>query len=104
MLNGKRVRELRTQQGITTKALAELLGCTPAQIGNVENGFSSLTTKRLVKLVEVLGTSADYLLDLDQDDRVYKSACERAQKNMYRDAYKAARNNIMKELSSCLTN
>ena len=72
MLRADRVRELREQQGISQRELAERIGRHQVDISRIESGrLQAITIETLEKLADVLGVSADYLLGRDEDSEQY---------------------------------
>lgn len=70
-LVGQRIRNYRTQQKLSQERLAELSGCHPTYIGQVERGEKNATLESIEKiasalnlplsqLFEKLGTEEDY--------------------------------------------
>jgi transcriptional regulator with XRE-family HTH domain len=57
-----RVRELRTERGLTQKELGELIGRSNHAVQKWEKGDSSIPEDIIVNLCTILGTTADYLL------------------------------------------
>lgn len=66
---GTRLRELRSQKGISQKPLSELLEVTVTQISDMENGRTFTTIPKLYLLCEYFNVSADYLLGLSDDPK-----------------------------------
>lgn len=64
---GQRLLELRKQNGLSQKVIAELLNVTRTQVSDVENGKSGTTLERFVQLCEFYHVSADYLLGITDD-------------------------------------
>ena len=62
---GERLKELRTEKGLSQKALASKLGCNQSMISFWENGINEPTITNLVKLTQIFEVSADYLLGLE---------------------------------------
>jgi len=69
---GKRIREERKKIGLTQSKLAEDIDISDAYMGQIERGERSLTLNTLVRLVNRLGISIDYLLKdyVDNADEV----------------------------------
>lgn len=65
MINGQRLNKLRRDQGLTLVDLEKLTGIARQQLMRYENESVDVTSRILIKLVEVLGTSADYLLGMN---------------------------------------
>ena len=59
---GKRIREERLRLKLTQEKLAEEVGVSTAYIGQIERGERSLTLDKLVKVVNRLGVTIDFLL------------------------------------------
>jgi transcriptional regulator with XRE-family HTH domain len=59
---GKRISELRERRGWTQKHLAERAGLSVTFLSEVENGKRNLSSAKLLRLADELGTSTDYLL------------------------------------------
>ena len=55
---GRRVAELRAQEGLTQAELAEAAGVSVKYLQRIEAGGCNLTIRSLVRLASVLGTSA----------------------------------------------
>jgi transcriptional regulator with XRE-family HTH domain len=59
---GKRIREERLRLRLTQAQLAEAIEISDTYMGAIERGERSLTLDTLVRLVNRLGVSVDYLL------------------------------------------
>ena len=59
---GKRIREERRRLNLTQAQLAENIDISDTYMGAIERGERSLTLDTLVRLVNRLGVSVDYLL------------------------------------------
>jgi len=59
---GTRIRELREQNGLTQKNMAELLECTPNHYQKIEYGKVNIPTTTLAFLADHFHVSTDYLL------------------------------------------
>ena len=59
---GKRIREERLRLNLTQEKLAEEVGVSTAYIGQIERGERSLTLDKLIKVVNRLGVTVDFLL------------------------------------------
>lgn len=57
-----RIRELREAWGMTGGELAELLGISVTYLYDLEKGVRRLNEELILKLCEVFGVSADYIL------------------------------------------
>ena len=58
-----RLREIREENGVTQKKLAEYLHIRQNTYSQYETGVISLTAEVLIKLSDYYGVSIDYLLD-----------------------------------------
>ena len=79
---GRRIRQLRTDRGMTLEALATALERAPSQVSVIENGKRELKIGELQKLARLLGTSLDDLLSPEPPTRraALEIALERAQR------------------------
>lgn len=59
---GTRIREERLKLHLTQAALAEAIDISDTYMGAIERGERSLTLETLVRLVNRLGVSVDYML------------------------------------------
>lgn len=59
---GKRIREERLRLNLTQAQLAESIDISDTYMGAIERGERSLTLDTLVRLVNRLGVTVDYLL------------------------------------------
>ncbi len=59
---GKRIREERLKLNLTQAQLAEAIDISDTYMGAIERGERSLTLDTLVRLVNRLGVTIDYLL------------------------------------------
>lgn len=59
---GKRIREERQKLGLTQAKLAEAVDISDTYMGAIERGERSLTLDTLVRLVNRLGVTIDYML------------------------------------------
>jgi len=63
----ERIRKLRTEKGISVKALGKAIGVSGATIIRWETGNYDTTSKNIVKLAIYFGVSANYLLGKDSE-------------------------------------
>jgi putative transcriptional regulator len=61
-----RLREVRTEQGLTQEQLADLVGVTRKTINTVERGVFLPSTVLALKLARALGTSVEQLFSLPE--------------------------------------
>lgn len=59
---GRRLRELRTEHGLTQEALADAAGLHWTYIGQIERGERNLTLKNVLRLAHGLDISSGALL------------------------------------------
>ena len=60
---GQRIRNYRTGQGLSQERLAELAGCHPTYIGQVERGEKNATLESLAKIADALNVSLSTLFE-----------------------------------------
>jgi len=65
---GNKLKELRTQAGMTQQQLATLVGVTKSVISFYELRERSPSPDILVKLARIFHVSTDYLLGIDKSD------------------------------------
>lgn len=58
---GQRIRELRTQQGLTQRELAQLAEITQPNLVNIENGRYSVKLDTLTKIAEALNSKVEII-------------------------------------------
>lgn len=58
----KRIRKAREEMGYTREKFAELLDVSVSYMAEVERGRTGISVKMLMKICDVLGLSADYVL------------------------------------------
>lgn len=63
----KRLRLLRSQAGLSQKALAEQIGVSQQSINKYENHNIEPDIETLIALADAFGTSVDYLIGHDED-------------------------------------
>jgi transcriptional regulator with XRE-family HTH domain len=64
---GERLKELRTEKGLSQKTLAEQLGCNQSMVSFWENGVNEPTENVIRKAALFFEVSADYLLGLTDE-------------------------------------
>lgn len=57
-----RIRKAREDMGFTREKFAELLDVSVSYLAEVERGKTGISVKMLIKICNVLGLSADYVL------------------------------------------
>lgn len=63
-----RLKELRSELGLTQAKLAELLFVDRTTVSDWENRGKEPNYSTLIKLVKILNTTADYLLGITDDN------------------------------------
>jgi transcriptional regulator with XRE-family HTH domain len=66
---GKRIIQLRKQKNMSQTDLAKMVGVSYAQIGRYEIKGAQPPAEVLKKIAGVLGTSVDYLVSGDSDEK-----------------------------------
>lgn len=76
---GQRIRNYRTAKGLSQENLAELAGCHPTYIGQVERGEKNATVESLAKIASALDLSLSTLFEQlgtkEADAKSIPSAC-----------------------------
>ncbi len=60
---GQRIRNYRTHEGLSQEKLAELSGCHPTYIGQVERGEKNATLETIEKIAFALGITLEKLFE-----------------------------------------
>ena len=60
---GQRIRNYRTQKGFSQEKLAELSGCHPTYIGQLERGEKNATLESIERITAALGISLSKLFE-----------------------------------------
>ena len=60
---GQRIRNYRTQKGLSQEKLAELAGCHPTYIGQLERGEKNATLESVEKIASATDISLSELFD-----------------------------------------
>lgn len=60
---GQRIRNYRTQQNLSQEKLAELSGCHPTYIGQIERGEKNATLESIDKIVSALNIPLSQLFE-----------------------------------------
>ena len=66
---GTRLKQLRTQAGLTQSQLAEKIGITKSVISYYELSDRAPSAEMLIKIAKAFHVSTDYLLDLENGRR-----------------------------------
>ncbi len=67
MVFSKRLKEIRSEQGLNQRELAALSELSPQSISSFEKGINSPTVPSLLALANALNVSVDYLLGRTDD-------------------------------------
>ena len=60
---GQRIRNYRTKKGLSQEKLAELSGCHPTYIGQLERGEKNATLESIERITAALGVSLSKLFE-----------------------------------------
>lgn len=60
-----KLKELRTDKGLSTKALGAIIGVSDVTICRWENGKADIVSENLIKLAKYFKVSTDFLLGID---------------------------------------
>ena len=60
---GQRIRNFRTAKGLSQEKLAEICGCHPTYIGQIERGEKNATIESIEKISCALGVSLSNLME-----------------------------------------
>ena len=60
---GQRIRNYRTQKGLSQEKLAELAGCHPTYIGQLDRGEKNATLESVEKIASAMDISLSELFD-----------------------------------------
>jgi len=62
----ERLKEMRTEQGLTILSLSKKVGISVGSISYWENGKSDIKSDQIIVLAKFFDVSADYLLGLEK--------------------------------------
>lgn len=62
---GQRLKELRTEKGLSTMALGKIIDVSDMAISRWENDKTDIVSENLIKLAKFFEVSTDYLLGLE---------------------------------------
>lgn len=68
---GKRLKQARSEKGLTLKELSYLVGLSDSQLCLIENGTNKLSEKRAVVLGEALEVGVEWLLHGEENNKVF---------------------------------
>ncbi len=82
---GQRIKKLREEIGMSQQGLADRLGILRPTISQMENGERKVTAEELIKLSQILNTSVQYLMGLeDQPEIILRERREKMTKPQMR--------------------
>ena len=67
-MNGDKLKEIRKDHNDTQDTLARKLGVSTPTVSKCEQGESDPNIKTLIRICQMYNVSADFLLDLSDDD------------------------------------
>lgn len=70
MFNGRRLKELRMEMGLTQKQLGDLVNVTKVSICGYEKNNRTPNIETLIDLANILNTTPNYLLDSELSVKV----------------------------------
>ena len=70
MTLGKRIKQLRTEKGLSQSQLAEMIDISYPQMSRYEIKGVQPPADVLKKLADVLGTTADYIISGDSNEKI----------------------------------
>lgn len=73
---GERLKELREDKDYPQKVIADLLGVQRPNYSRIENNHQNLNHKQIIVLCEFLDVSADFLLNLNVNNKKTISTSE----------------------------
>lgn len=73
----RRIRDLREDNDLLQKDIAELLNCSQVCYSHYENGKRDIPTDVLIKLAAYYHTSTDYLLGLTDEKTPYSKGTKK---------------------------
>ena len=70
MAFSEKIKNLREKNGFTQAALAGKIGLTRSAVNAWEMGNATPSTEIIIKLARLFGTSTDYLLGVDDEEKI----------------------------------
>lgn len=89
---GNKLKELRTQSGLTQKQLADRLGLTKSVVSYYELQERYPSPDVLIKLAKIFGVTTDYLLGLDSKPTIDTSDLDKEDIDLLRHTAEVLRN------------
>lgn len=65
---GLKIKEIRTNKGLTQDNLAEMVSCNTSHISNIENNHTKVSLNVLLSIANSLNTTIDFLLSNQYDN------------------------------------
>lgn len=75
----ERLKDLRTEKGLTTSALGKIVGCSNPTITHYERGDREPSLEMLCKLADLFGVSVDYLIGHEKKSVMERPTSELAE-------------------------
>lgn len=75
----ERLKDLRTEKGLTTSALGKIVGCSNPTITHYERGDREPSLEMLCKLADFFGVSVDYLIGHEKKSVMERPTSELAE-------------------------
>jgi len=79
---GERFRDIRKDNKYTQESLAEVLGITRSAVNGWETGLATPSIQYIIQLSLIYGVSTDYLLGLDEVERIDISSLKQSDKEI----------------------
>ena len=74
---GTKLKRIREEQGFPQKVIADHIGVHRANYSKIENNIQRLTPKQIKLFCEFCDVSADYLLEIESNNKVTLSTQDR---------------------------
>lgn len=72
MYYNEKMQYIRDRKNITQKEMAKMLGIKQQQYARYEKGVNLMPVTYLPKICKILNVSADYILDLTDEQKMYQ--------------------------------
>lgn len=88
MTFGEKLKNLREYMDLTQTQVAEMIPMNQSNYSKIERGLQEPDLQQLKRIAEIFCVSADYLLDIKNDETVAKDAAfARKIINLYKEIY-----------------
>ena len=94
---GARIRELRTERGMSLQDLAEAGAMSKGHLSSVEQGLAAITIETIERIARALGVPSLYVITFPADDELDRIA------DLARKLPKGERRKLRKELEARTT-